>query len=282
MPDHPEPTAVDEGDHATVEQLADLLEGELQVGQAEIVAAHASACPRCAALRDQLGALPLLLSATSVPPIPAAVAARLDAVVAAESARRTAGTRQPDAGKPDAETVLVPLSRLRRDRVRHWFAGAVTAAAVVLAVSVVPDLVGGVGGSSDEAASSGADAGGLSDGALRAAPEAAGSLQQTIPDLDSEEFAADVELLHDSGAQAYRALSGRSDAPAAADDGPGARSACTTGPSDGVPGTLGALVRVDGELARLAATGPVAQRRVEAYSCRNGNRLAAADVDLTR
>jgi hypothetical protein len=204
----------------------------------------------------------------------------LDAVVAAESARRAAGARQPDTGRqgdeqPDVETVLVPLSRLRRDRVRHWLAGAVTAAAVVLAISVVPDLVGGVGGSADEAASSGADAGGLSDGARGAAPEAA--------DLDSDEFAAGVELLHDSGAQAYRALSGsRPDAPAATDHGLGARSACTTGPSDSVPGTVDALVRVDGELAQLAASGPVAKRRVEAYSCRTGNRLATADVDLTR
>jgi len=288
MPDYREPAAADEAGHASVEQLADLLEGELPVGQAETVTAHMSACPRCAALRDQLGALPQLLSATSVPPLPPAVAARLDAVVAAESARRAAGARQPDTGRqgdeqPDVETVLVPLSRLRRDRVRHWLAGAVTAAAVVLAISVVPDLVGGVGGSADEAASSGADAGGLSDGARGAAPEAAGSLQQTTPDLDSDEFAAGVELLHDSGAQAYRALSGsRPDAPAATDHGLGARSACTTGPSDSVPGTVDALVRVDGELAQLAASGPVAKRRVEAYSCRTGNRLATADVDLTR
>ncbi|MDQ3104285.1 MAG: hypothetical protein M3Q87_03540, partial [Actinomycetota bacterium] len=116
-----------------------------------------------------------------------------------------------------------------------------------------------------------------------AASEAAGSVQQTTPDLDSDEFAAGVELLHDSGAQAYRALSGsRPDAPEATDNGRGARSACTTGPSDSVPGTVDALVRVDGELAQLAASGPVAKRRVEAYSCRTGNRLATADVDLTR
>lgn len=289
MPDPRDPALFDEGAHASVEQLADLLEGELPDDQAGAVAAHVGGCNECAAAQQQLAAVPALLAATAVPPMPAAVADRLDAALAAESARRT--DRQQHA---ETETVVVPLSRLRRDRVRHWFAGAVTAAAVLLAITVLPDLGGVESGSSDEAASSAAGGAGAADGLQqqRTGPAESGSAWRgdlsaadALPELSSEQFAAGVELLHDSGAARYRSLS-----PQTADD---ARRGtlnfetavgCTGRNKDGalaveVPR---GLVRVDGEPARLEAFGPTRQRAVKAYSCRTGDRLAAATVDLSR
>jgi putative zinc finger protein len=83
--------------HVNAEALALGREGLLGRRAAARVRAHLASCPRCAELDEELAALPALLALTAAPPMPADLAARLDAVIAAESARRLP---MPDATRP--------------------------------------------------------------------------------------------------------------------------------------------------------------------------------------
>ena len=278
----------DDGAHASAEQLGDLLDGGLPDEKAGAVAAHVAGCARCAAVQDQLAAVPALLAATSVPAMPPQVALRLDAAISAESARRA--TKRAPAGTD----VVVSLHRLRRDRARHWFAGAATAAAVLVAFTVVPDLVSGSGSADLSAAGSAgessADTQSDTQSDTGAAPSEVAGRAADVPDLDAADFADGVELLHDSGAAAFGALEATSPQDATSQRIDGAFSflapdaACTAEAlaAARVSGAPGPLVRVDGELARLVASGPTRRRSVEAYSCDSGALLADARVDLTR
>jgi len=286
--------------HASTEQLADLLAGVLPDAEAGSVAAHASECAECGAVRDRLAALPGVLAATPAPALPAEVADRLDAAITAESDRRAA--------RASADTVVVPLRKMRRDRVRHWFAGAATAAAALVAISVAADVID-LGSGSDAVSdqSVGADDQG---GALverdpdtepeDAAPDAqSGGSDRTedffgrvrLPEVAADDFAADVELLYDSGA--FRAqrylLNGQGDnVPGAADvdgfsfltrdDACGNRALL----QERAGATAGPFVLLDQKVVRLVADGPAASRLVQAYSCDDGTLVDSAVVDLSR
>src|SRR5450432_4121336 len=93
--------------HVNAETLALGREGLLGRRAAARVRAHVASCSRCAELDEELAALPALLALTAAPPMPADLAARLDAVIAAESAGRlrtadAAGAAGADAAGPQA------------------------------------------------------------------------------------------------------------------------------------------------------------------------------------
>ncbi|MFJ8627549.1 hypothetical protein ACIRD3_32580 [Kitasatospora sp. NPDC093550] len=75
-PDHP-------GDHPPVEQLADLAEGLVDSPEAvETLHRHLDGCAECRETVDALAEVQALLGAVETPPMPADVAARLDAALA--------------------------------------------------------------------------------------------------------------------------------------------------------------------------------------------------------
>ena len=78
--------------HVSDEAMADFRAGLLPAREAAMIGAHLSTCSRCAELDAQLASVTSLLAATPTPPMPAALAARLDAALAAEAAARVAGT----------------------------------------------------------------------------------------------------------------------------------------------------------------------------------------------
>lgn len=280
--------------HPSTEQLADLVEGLLSDAEAVAASTHLQGCAQCAEVHRRLQALPALLAATPSVSMPPELATRLDDALGAEARRRSARVA------PDS--VVVPLRRLRRDRVRHVLAGAATAAAALLVVSVLPDVLD-TGGSDGMSTSGGeaADRGAAGPDRERAPTAAAerdrlAGAVRALPDVSTAGFAGDVELLYDSGSASF--LSGvPQDGPGNPPAGQAVRlphpesverlvpTAGCAGPalrSAGVRGVLGSLVRLDGEVARLVASGPSARREVAAYSCASGDRLAGATLDLSR
>ncbi|MGN6173148.1 MAG: hypothetical protein ACTHPS_09375 [Streptosporangiaceae bacterium] len=83
--------------HADAQQLAAFREGLLPARKAAKIAAHLSSCPRCAEVDAQLAAVTTILARTPSPPMPASLAARLDAALAAEIARSPVAASPPDA-----------------------------------------------------------------------------------------------------------------------------------------------------------------------------------------
>ena len=76
--------------HVGTETIAAFREDLLSRREAARVAAHLAACPQCAEVDGQLAAVTAVLAAAPAPPLPASVAARLDAALAAEIARSAA------------------------------------------------------------------------------------------------------------------------------------------------------------------------------------------------
>lgn len=282
--------------HASTEQLADLLAGVLPDAEAGSVAAHASDCAECGAVRERLAALPGVLAAAPAPALPPEVADRLDAAMATESDRRASAATE--------DTVVVPLRKVRRDRVRHWFAGAATAAAALIVISVAADVVdlGGSGdaASGDAASDQSVEAGDQDRGATEqeAAPEDSGAAQSDgygvfgrlgLPEVAADDFAADVELLYDSGAfRAQRKLAAQ-DFPSGFSEADGVDALVRDNACGNralrqarAGGTTGPFVLLDQKVVRLVADGPAASRLVQAYSCDDGAVVDSAVVDLTR
>lgn len=95
--------------HIDVETVAAFREGLLPARRAARIGAHLSSCPQCAGVDAQLAAVTTLLARSPAPPLPADLAARLDAAIAAESSARSAGLRGGEAAPaPGAGTVATP------------------------------------------------------------------------------------------------------------------------------------------------------------------------------
>ena len=86
--------------HVDAESLALYAEGEFSRGRAARVRAHLSGCPDCAATLAALAEVTTQLSHVPVPPMPSAMAARLDAALSAEAAHRAAAPAPAPAGHP--------------------------------------------------------------------------------------------------------------------------------------------------------------------------------------
>src|SRR5215471_20783538 len=77
-------------DHPDDETIAAFREDLLPARKAARISAHLAECPRCAEVDAQLAAVTAALARTPTPPMPASLAARLDAALAAEVAARSA------------------------------------------------------------------------------------------------------------------------------------------------------------------------------------------------
>ncbi|WP_327679034.1 zf-HC2 domain-containing protein [Kitasatospora sp. NBC_00458] len=91
------------GPHPSVDELADLAEGLIEARDAaEALRHHLAGCPECRETADALAEVRTLLGATEPPAMPADVAARLDAALAAAAADHAAtGTGSaPASGEP--------------------------------------------------------------------------------------------------------------------------------------------------------------------------------------
>ena len=74
--------------HLSIDELADAAEGLLDPDRAALVESHLASCAECQAQSEALREVTAALRADVSPPMPDAVARRLEEVVAAESADR--------------------------------------------------------------------------------------------------------------------------------------------------------------------------------------------------
>ena len=89
--------------HPDDETIAAFREDLLPARKAARIATHLAECPRCAEVDAQLAAVTAALARTPTPPMPASLAARLDAALAAEvAARSAAGASPAHAGSAEA------------------------------------------------------------------------------------------------------------------------------------------------------------------------------------
>ena len=79
--------------HVDAESLALCAEGLLSRRRSERIRSHVASCPGCAAAQARLTEVPALLAQVPPPPLPPGIAARLDAALSAETARRAAPDR---------------------------------------------------------------------------------------------------------------------------------------------------------------------------------------------
>lgn len=134
--------------HIDTGTLAAYREGLLSRRQAARVAAHLPGCPQCAETDAQLAGVTTILAASQAPPMPAGLAGRIEAALAAEAASRAAGEASHAAAAPDGIAAGAgrdgarnpPPSRRPREhrhrQRRSWLTlrvAAVTAAVVVIA-----------------------------------------------------------------------------------------------------------------------------------------------------
>lgn len=133
--------------HVDAESLALYAEGQLSRGRTVRVRAHLSGCPECTATVAALAEVTTQLSHVPAAPMPAAVAARLDAALNAESARRAAAPELAPAGAPTG----APAPRPPR-RGPLW---SPTALRVLAAAGVTLVVAGGVGYAVSQSSSSG-------------------------------------------------------------------------------------------------------------------------------
>jgi hypothetical protein len=98
--------------HPDDETIAAFREDLLPGRRAARIAAHLAECPRCADVDAQLAAVTAALARTPTPPMPASLAARLDAALAAEAAARSAaGASAGHAGPAEGAAPAGPADR---------------------------------------------------------------------------------------------------------------------------------------------------------------------------
>jgi hypothetical protein len=90
-------------DHVDAAAVAMLREGLLSADEAAAVSAHLAGCDRCGQLDSQLAFVSGLLATAPGPPMPPALAARIEAALAAEAAAQAAGPAAAATGTPAAE-----------------------------------------------------------------------------------------------------------------------------------------------------------------------------------
>ena len=88
--------------HVDEQTLAAYREGLLPARKAARITAHLATCQRCAEVDAQLAAVTTILARTPAPPMPASLAARLDAALAAEIARSAAPSPSEAASPADS------------------------------------------------------------------------------------------------------------------------------------------------------------------------------------
>jgi hypothetical protein len=138
------------------ESLALCAEGLLSRRRSERIRSHVASCPECAAAQARLTEVPALLAQVPLPSLPPGIAARLDAALSAEVARRAAQdpgvAPEPAAPAPHPDSVPGPGPARPRSGGPRWHfpvpARVLAAAAAALAVA------GGVGYAVSQSSSS--------------------------------------------------------------------------------------------------------------------------------
>jgi hypothetical protein len=126
--------------HVSAQTLASFNEGDLSDRKAARISSHLAGCPQCAALRDDVAKVPVLLASTEAPPLPDHLAARIQTALMTESARRVSLDTGADQSHGSQEPREHPArhggsrSRPRQPRMSLRAAGWAAAAAVVAAV----------------------------------------------------------------------------------------------------------------------------------------------------
>jgi hypothetical protein len=143
--------------HVDAESLALYAEGQLSRRRTVRVRAHLAGCAECARAAAALAEVTTRLSQVPVPPMPAAVAARLDAALSAESARRAAGAAPAPAPEPAGAPPPRPPRRGPLWSPRALRILAVTGATLVVAggAGYAVSQFSGSGSSSSASSSSG-------------------------------------------------------------------------------------------------------------------------------
>jgi hypothetical protein len=205
------------GGHPDADVLADLAADVLPAPRAEELEAHVRTCAQCSGLLAEAERVRGLLRAVDPGPMPAAVAARLDAAVAAEWARqapettataeaddwplRTAPARPPGTGRPLSRPAR-STQRTRRqvreeerddarpDRSRRWLA---LAAGVIVVAGLGGLVVREVGGGGPTTATENSSAG--SAGGAAAAPASTTPILATGTDYAPNSLDAQVKAL---------------------------------------------------------------------------------------
>lgn len=125
--------------HLDADTVAAFREELLPGRKAAQVAAHLAACPQCAEIDAQLTAVTSILAHAPTPPMPASLAARLDAALAAEVAARAAST----AGMSTTGTSTPAQPSPGRRRRAAWSRSGLSLRLATVAAAVV--LVAGGG-----------------------------------------------------------------------------------------------------------------------------------------
>lgn len=239
--------------HPNLAELGEYAADALDERVEQAVAAHVAACARCAATLTDIRAVPTLLGALPVEPMPAHVAARIDAALAAE--RRTG-----------ADSAVVPIRR------RRLFAMASAAAGVAVVVAATSLLAGNTrrGGSTAARDTSSATAGRAGAGEASSAYDA-----KSLP----EQVRA---LVARSGATAPRDSADSSGSPGVAAPPPGMVAKPLAGclSAAGVP-PVRPLAVDDGTFAGAPATVivlPAAPGRADVLVVARGCRAGHAEV----
>lgn len=120
----------------SVDVLADLHAGALESELSAQLWPRVNADPHARAVIEALNTVKVelgQLATAPAPPMPAHLAARLDAVLRAEASRRTAPPSPPPGPAP---VIDLAQARRRRNRRMAWGAGVLTAAAAAVAVTI--------------------------------------------------------------------------------------------------------------------------------------------------
>jgi anti-sigma factor RsiW len=222
--------------HADLDTLADLHAGGLDEAEAARVRGHVDGCTQCSATLAALDSVQAQLRSLPAPPVPAAVAGRLDATLAdlrTERSAPAARPARPAAPALDPEDEL-ELARARRVHRLTRAISAVAAAVVVIAAGgAVAAIVRTATSSNDSATSGGAASAPVAPQSERESPgatgldSAAGRGQAAVPAYDRSSLRAALPAI---------AAQGTSPVPATMAD-PARRAAC----AGSIPTAAGSL-----------------------------------------
>jgi hypothetical protein len=100
--------------HPTADELADLMTGALEHGQAADIRAHVAECAACSDVSGQLKDLPGLLASVRYPAMPEGASLRIEAALTVAASRRASGRDSASAreGVVDSATGLDPFPHL--------------------------------------------------------------------------------------------------------------------------------------------------------------------------
>jgi anti-sigma factor RsiW len=119
--------------HLSIDELADAAEGLLDPERATVAESHIAGCAECRAQSAALREVTATLRAEPAPPMPEAVAHRLNEVVAAESARRSGVWKPSGIWKP-RPTLGTFGEGLKKPSKSRWALPALAAAATAAVV----------------------------------------------------------------------------------------------------------------------------------------------------